>query len=138
MDSIITGPTSIRANGLWDSEVSSVDTAILLCGIPSAMSILRIPARELTCQPLNESSGIGSPKTRPYPGDDGHPKAGSCKYRWNDGGAEMMMMYLLGLGSTSTRCEPHMNAWSARSSNTMAFVHRILRALFIHQYSAWF
>ena len=91
---------------LWDSEVSSVDTAILLCGV-------------LTCREHFEHSEISdlaydifnrvdwtwlSEDTRILP-HGWTPESGFLQYRW-DNYSEMMMMYLLGLGSSSHPLPP--------------------------------
>ena len=97
---------------VWDSEVSSVDTALLLCGI-------------LTCrQHFEEHSEISllshdifnrvdwtwlSEDTSLLP-HGWTPEFGFLPYRW-DYYSEMMMIYLLGLGSL-----PHplpVQAWNA-------------------------
>ena len=84
---------------LWDSEVSSIDTAILLCGI-------------LTCRQHFEHSEISTLATDIFNRVDWswlsedtsilphgwRPESGFLQYRW-DNYSEMMMMYLLGLGS---------------------------------------
>ncbi len=62
------------------------------------------------------------------------------QYRW-DSYSEMMMMYLLGLGSSSHPLSP--KAWDAWKRTTFEFdgVHYIgsYAPLFVHQYSqAWF
>jgi hypothetical protein len=127
---------------MWDSEVSSVDTAILLCGI-------------LTCrQHFDEHSEISnlayeifnrvdwtwlSEDTSLLP-QGWTPEIGFLPYRW-DYYSELMMMYLLGLGSFShpLRAETW-NAWKR-----LTFEYDGLRyigsfaPLFVHQYSqAWF
>ncbi len=126
---------------VWDSEASSIDTAILLCGI-------------LTCREHFIDDGIYrlataifnrvdwtwlSMDTRLLP-HGWMPENGFLPYRW-DYYSEMMMMYLLGLGSTS---HPLPNdAWDAWKRTT--FDYEGLRyigsfaPLFVHQYSqAWF
>ena len=85
---------------VWDSEVSSVDTAILLCGI-------------LTCRQHFQHSEISllayeifnrvdwtwlSEDTSLLP-HGWTPEIGFLPYRW-DYYSELMMMYLLGLGSS--------------------------------------
>ena len=84
---------------LWDSEVSSIDTAILLCGV-------------LTCRQYFEHSEISDAGVRdlqsrgldlavrrhPILPHGWTPESGFLQYRW-DNYSEMMMMYLLGLGS---------------------------------------
>src|SRR5712671_4992395 len=127
---------------VWDSEVSSVDTSILLCGI-------------LTCrQHFEEHSEISllayqifnrvdwswlSEDTSLLP-HGWTPELGFLPYRW-DYYSEMMMIYLLGLGSL-----PHplpLQAWNAWKRTKFEFDgFRYIGAfapLFIHQYSqAWF
>ncbi|MGD0224167.1 MAG: glucoamylase family protein [Terriglobia bacterium] len=126
---------------LWDSEISSVDTAILLCGI-------------LACAQHFEDSGIHdlaraifnrvdwtwlSMDTRLLP-HGWLPENGFLPYRW-DYYSELMMMYLLGLGSLSHPLPQ--DAWDAWKRTT--FDYEGLRyigsfaPLFVHQYSqAWF
>ena len=126
---------------LWDSEVSSIDTAILLCGI-------------LTCRQHFEHSEISmlasdifnrvdwgwlSEDTSLLP-HGWRPESGFLQYRW-DNYSEMMMMYLLGLGS-----EPHplpAESWDAWKRTTFEYdgIRYIgsFAPLFVHQYSqAWF
>ena len=126
---------------LWQSEVSSVDTSILLCGI-------------LTCRQYFQHSEISqlaqeifnrvdwnwlSEDTRILP-HGWTPEGGFLQYRW-DSYSEMMMMYLLGLGSSSHALAAQ--AWDAWKRATFEFegIHYIgsYAPLFVHQYSqAWF
>ena len=127
---------------IWDSEVSSVDTALLLCGI-------------LTCRRhFEEHSDISllayqifnrvdwswlSEDTSLLP-HGWTPEFGFLPYRW-DYYSEMMMIYLLGLGSL-----PHplpADAWNAWKRTKFEFdgIRYIgsFAPLFVHQYSqAWF
>ncbi|HEX4167548.1 MAG TPA: glucoamylase family protein [Bryobacteraceae bacterium] len=126
---------------IWDSEVSSIDTAILLCGI-------------LTCRQHFHSSQITrlstdifnrvewtwlSEDTTLLP-HGWSPDSGFLPYRW-DYYSELMMMYLLGLGSS--RYPLPIEAWKAW--NRTPFEYEGMRyigsfaPLFVHQYSqAWF
>ncbi len=126
---------------IWDSEVSSIDTAILLCGI-------------LTCRQHFHSSEITrlaydifkrvewnwlSEDTTLLP-HGWSPESGFLPYRW-DYYSELMMMYLLGLGSLSHPLPD--KAWDAWTR--MTFEYEGIRyigsfaPLFINQYSqAWF
>jgi hypothetical protein len=126
---------------VWDSEASSIDTAILLCGI-------------LTCREHFVDDGIYhlataifnrvdwtwlSMDTRLLP-HGWMPENGFLPYRW-DYYSEMMMMYLLGLGSMAHPLPS--DAWDAWKRTT--FDYEGLRyigsfaPLFVHQYSqAWF
>jgi hypothetical protein len=127
---------------VWDSEVSSVDTAILLCGI-------------LTCrQHFQEHSEISllaydifnrvdwswlSEDTSLLP-HGWTPEMGFLPYRW-DYYSELMMMYLLGLGSLSHPLSVETwNAWK-RTHFEYDGIRYIgsFAPLFVHQYSqAWF
>jgi len=126
---------------IWDSEVSSVDTAILLCGI-------------LTCRQHFQDRDIIelahaifdrvdwtwlSEDTTLLP-HGWTPEMGFLPYKW-DYYSELMMIYLLGMGSSSHPLRPE--AWLAWKRIT--FEYDGLRyigsfaPLFVHQYSqAWF
>ena len=126
---------------IWDSEVSSVDTAMLLCGL-------------LTCRQHFEDEAISelakaifdrvdwtwlSEDTTLLP-HGWTPELGFLPYKWEDY-SELMMMYLLGMGSSSHPL--HSEAWFAWKRTI--FEYDGLRyvgsfaPLFVHQYSqAWF
>jgi len=126
---------------IWDSEASSVDTAMLLCGI-------------LTCRQHFEDQTIAdlahaifdrvdwtwlSEDTSLLP-HGWNPEIGFLPYKW-DLYSELMMMYLLGMGSSSHPL--HSEAWFAWKRTV--FEYDGLRyigsfaPLFVHQYSqAWF
>jgi hypothetical protein len=126
---------------IWDSEVSSVDTAILLCGI-------------LTCRQHFQDRDIVelahaifdrvdwtwlSEDTTLLP-HGWTPEMGFLPYKW-DYYSELMMIYLLGMGSSSHPLGPE--AWLAWKRTT--FEYDGLRyigsfaPLFVHQFSqAWF
>jgi hypothetical protein len=126
---------------LWDSEVSSIDTSILLCGV-------------LTCREYFQHSEISalaseifnrvdwtwlSEDTRILP-HGWTPEGGFLQYRW-DNYSEMMMMYLLGLGSFSHPLPAE--TWTAWKRITFEYdgIQYIgsFAPLFVHQYSqAWF
>lgn len=126
---------------LWDSEVSSIDSAILLCGI-------------LTCRQFFEHSEISelarlifdrvewewlAEDTRVL-SHGWTPEGGFLPYRWNNY-SEMMMMYLLGLGSGSHPLPAE--AWDAWNRQIFEYdgIQYIgsFAPLFVHQYSqAWF
>ena len=126
---------------LWDSEVSSVDTAILLCGIlmcrqhfaHSEVSMLAYDIfNRIDWTWLSEDTSI-----LPH---GWTPESGFLQYRW-DKYSELMMMYLLGLGSfTHPLPSETWNAWKR-----LTFEYDGIRyigsfaPLFVHQYSqAWF
>jgi hypothetical protein len=126
---------------VWDSEVSSVDTAMLLCGI-------------LTCRQYFQDKNIDDMAHAIFDRVDwtwlsedtsllSHgwtPEMGFIRSRWDDY-SELMMMYLLGMGSTSHPLPPE--TWFAWKREV--FEYDGLRyvgsfaPLFVHQYSqAWF
>ena len=126
---------------LWDSEASSVDTAILLCGI-------------LACRQCFQDTGINSlaraifnrvdwtwlSMDTPLLPHGWMPENGFLPYRW-DYYSELMMMYLLGLGSTSHPLQAATwDAWKRTifDYDGMEYVGSFA-PLFVHQYSqAWF
>jgi hypothetical protein len=127
---------------VWDSEVSSVDTAILLCGLltcrrhfegHSEISLLAYEIfNRVDWSWLSEDTSL-----LPH---GWTPEFGFLPYRW-DYYSEMMMIYLLGLGS-----RPHplpsdvWNAWK-RTKFEYDGIRYIgsFAPLFVHQYSqAWF
>jgi hypothetical protein len=126
---------------LWDSEVSSVDTAILLCGILTCHAHFLNPAvRSLAREIFNRVEWTWLSQDTPLLPHGWLPETGFLPYRW-DYYSELMMMYLLGLGSS--RYPLPAEAWKAWNRQT--FEYRRLRyigsfaPLFVHQYSqAWF
>ena len=126
---------------MWDSEISSIDTAILLCGV-------------LTCRQHFASEEIArlaqdvfnrvewnwlSEDTSILP-HGWSPEGGFLPYRW-DFYSELMMMYLLGLGS-STHPLPA-ETWDSWKRTKFDFEGTryigSFAPLFVNQYShAWF
>jgi hypothetical protein len=124
-----------------DSEVSSVDTAILLCGV-------------LTCRAHFADDEITSTATKifervewnwlsedtPLLSHGWTPEVGFLPYRW-DYYSELMMMYLLGIGSNSFQLSP--GTWDVWKRTTFEYAGMryigSFAPLFINQYSqAWF
>jgi hypothetical protein len=126
----------------YNSEVSSIDTAILLCGV-------------LTCRQYFQGQPIADLATQIYQRIDWPwmlnggstfsqgwtPETGFLTSRW-DTYAEMMMLYLLAIGATVNPIPA--SAWQAfaRPSLTyqgLTYITNLSAPLFIHQYShAWF
>jgi hypothetical protein len=125
----------------WDSEVSSVDTAILLCGILTCSRFFHhLEMTDLASSIFNRVDWTWLSEDTALLPHGWLPEAGFLPYRW-DGYSELMMMYLLGLGSTSHPLPPE--AWSAWNRTTFEYDGlRYIGAfapLFVHQYSqAWF
>jgi hypothetical protein len=125
-----------------DSEVSSVDTAILLCGVLTCRTHFGNDEqiRRFATQIFNrvEWSWLSEDTTLLPHGWT--PEGGFLPYRW-DYYSELMMMYLMGLGS-STFPLPE-NTWNVWKRLTFEYdgIRYIgsFAPLFIHQYSqAWF
>jgi hypothetical protein len=126
---------------VWDSEVSSVDTAILLCGVlscrehfhhPEVVELADLIFGRVDWTWLSEDTSL-----LPH---GWTPEIGFLPSRW-DYYSELMMMYLLGLGSLTHPLKDE--TWTAWKRLT--FEYDGLRyigsfaPLFVHQYSqAWF
>ncbi len=129
------------AERVWQCEVSTIDTAILLCGV-------------LTCRQHFADSEIRGLATQIYERVDwpwmltegnllSHgwkPESGFLKPRW-DSYSELMMLYLLGLGSaTHPLPVESWHAWKRPRWNYEGLRYIGSEApIFVHQYShAWF
>jgi len=126
---------------VWDSEISSVDTAILLCGILTCREHFRhkdvaqladLIFSRVDWTWLSEDTGL-----LPH---GWTPEIGFLPNRW-DYYSELMMMYLLGLGSAAHPLKDQ--TWTAWKR--LVFEYDGMRyigsfaPLFVHQYSqAWF
>jgi hypothetical protein len=126
---------------MFDSEVSSVDTAILLCGI-------------LTCREHFRHHGVAQLADLIFDRVDWTwlsedttllthgwtPEVGFLPSRW-DYYSELMMMYLLGMGSSAHPLKQETwNAWKRLTFefDGMRYIGSFA-PLFVHQYSqAWF
>ena len=128
---------------LWDSEISSIDTAILLCGVLTCRDTFRRTPRSAISRTGNLQSRGLEVALRRYARScrtAGRPKPDFCRYRW-DSYSEMMMIYLLGLGSTTHPLPA--DTWDAWKRTTFEYdgIKYIgsFAPLFVHQYSqAWF
>jgi len=134
--------TDIESGARWSrSELSSIDTAILLCGVLTAKAHFDDPKISVLAQQIYERVDW------PWLLNGGkafsmgwHPESGFIPGRW-DHYCELMMIYLLALGSPThpvppdtwnnfTRQAVHFNGYSYISGRD---------PLFTHQYSqAWF
>ena len=127
---------------LWESEVSSVDTAILLCGVLTCREHFRQHPEiaDLAYRIYSRIDWTWLSEDTPLLPHGWTPESGFLPYRWDDY-SEMMMMYLLGLGSPMHPLKPQ--AWDAWKRTTFEYdgIRYIgsFAPLFIHQYSqAWF
>lgn len=126
----------------WNSEVSSIDTAILLCGV-------------LTCRQYFQDHQIQSLATQLYQqvnwpwmlnggvtfSQGWTPENGFLTTRW-DTYSELMMLYLLAIGSTTSPIRA--SSWDQIGRPTityqgLTYITNYSAPLFIHQFShAWF
>jgi hypothetical protein len=123
------------------SEVSSIDTSILLCGILTAKAYFDDPQISALAQQIYERVDWpwllngGSTFSMGW-----MPESGFLKHRW-DHYCELMMIYLLAIGSPSHPVSPEL--WKNFTRPVMNFEGYTYISgtdpLFIHQYShAWF
>jgi len=126
---------------LLNSEVSSIDTAILLCGILTARAYFNDPnITELATQLYNRVDWnwmLNGGKTFSM---GWRPETGFISTRW-DHYSELMMLYLLAIGSPANPVSPE--SWSAFTRPPVTFGPYTYISgkdpLFVHQYShAWF
>ncbi|HUB29074.1 MAG TPA: glucoamylase family protein [Terracidiphilus sp.] len=126
---------------IWDSEASSVDTAMLLCGVLTCRQhFLDREIGELAHAIFDRVDWTWLSEDTTLLSHGWTPEAGFIPSRW-DLYSELMMMYLLGMGSSSHPLNS--DAWFAWKRTV--FEYDGLRyigsfaPLFVHQYSqAWF
>jgi hypothetical protein len=126
---------------VWDSEVSSIDTAIMLCGILTCRQHFKNEEiRDLAHQIFNRVDWTWVSEDTALLPHGWTPEFGFLSSHW-DLYSELMMIYLLGMGSESHPLPD--SAWDAWKRNI--FEYDGLRyigsyaPLFVHQYSqAWF
>lgn len=125
----------------WDSEISSIDTAMLLCGVLTCRQHFRhAEITRLASEIFNRVEWTWLSEDTTLLPHGWSPEGGFLPYRW-DFYSELMMMYLLGLGSSSHALPD--GVWDAWKR--VHFEYDGLRyigsyaPLFVHQYSqAWF
>lgn len=126
---------------IWDSEVSSIDTAILMCGVLTCREHFRNPdIFRLASAIFNRVEWTWLAEDTSLLQHGWAPEAGFLPYRWNYY-SELMMIYLLGLGSPTHALAPA--SWDAWKRVTFDYEGTryigSFAPLFIHQYSqAWF
>jgi hypothetical protein len=126
---------------MFDSEVSSVDTSILLCGVLTCGAHFRHQAvSQLVELIFNRVDWSWLSEDTSLLTHGWTPEVGFLPSRW-DYYSEMMMIYLLGMGSSAHPLNPE--AWNAWKRLTFEFdgMRYIgsFAPLFVHQFShAWF
>jgi hypothetical protein len=126
---------------MWNCEVSSIDTSLLLCGVLTARQHFHDPEIE------DLATAIYERVDWPWMLNGGdtfsmgwHPGGGFLRTRW-DHYCELMMIYLLALGSpTHPVPSETWKAWTRPTVKFQEFEYISGRdPLFTHQYShAWF
>src|SRR5579864_1599436 len=126
---------------MWDSEISSIDTAILLCGVLTCREYFRHPAvAQLVDLIFNRVDWTWLSEDTSLLTHGWTPEVGFLPSRWDDY-SELMMMYLLGMGSSSHPLSQE--TWNAWKRLTFEYDGKryigSFAPLFVHQYSqAWF
>ena len=125
----------------WQSEVSSIDTAWLLCGVIHARAHFNTPRiRRLASEILDRVNWRWMWDGGPTLSHGWTPEKGFLPYRW-DSYSELLAMYLLAIGSTTFPIPASSwDAWTRpnKQSDSDSFIQSIA-PLFVHQYShAWF
>jgi hypothetical protein len=131
----------ITGERIWDAEASSIDTAILLCGVLMCREHFRYPEiSHLSNSIFNRVDWTWLSEDTSLLPHGWRPEIGFLPYRW-DFYSEQTMMYLLGLGSASHPLPAQ--AWN--DWKRTKFEYDGLRyigsyaPLFVHQYpQAWF
>jgi len=127
----------------WQSELSTVDTAILLAGMLTAAAYFdRQTAAECEIRALAETLYARTDWQWAQNGADTvthgwKPERGFLRYRWH-GYDEALILYILGLGSPSFPLSTKSySAWTATYEWTQIYNLELLYAgpLFIHQFS---
>src|ERR1700724_959454 len=126
---------------MFDSEVSSVDTTILLCGVLTCREHFRHPAvAQLANLIFNRVDWTWLSEDTSLLTHGWTPEIGFLPSRW-DYYSELMMMYLLGMGSSAfPLAQETWTAWKRLTFDYdgMRYIGSFA-PLFVHQFSqAWF
>jgi hypothetical protein len=126
---------------MWDSEVSSIDTALLLCGVLSCREYFASgPIERLASAVFNRVEWTWAAEDTALVSHGWMPEAGFLPYRW-DYYSELVIMNLLGLGSSSHPLpESSWDAWKRTwfEYGGLRYIGSFA-PLFVHQYpQAWF
>ncbi len=126
---------------IWDSEISSIDTALLLCGVLTCRQHFKYAEMtRLAYEIFNRVDWTWVSEDTTLLTHGWTPEVGFLPYRWDDY-SELMMMYLLGIGSSAHPLP--VDTWHAWKRTTFEY-HGMryigsFAPLFVHQYTqAWF
>lgn len=126
---------------LWESEISSIDTAILLCGVLTCREhFVHSEINDLAQEIFNRVNWLWLSEDTLILPHGWAPESGFLRYRW-DSYSELMMLYLMGLGSSSYPLPP--DSWDAWKRSVFEYdgIKYIgsFAPIFVHQYSqGWF
>ncbi len=126
---------------MWDAEVSSIDTSILLCGVITCREYFAWgPIERLANAILSRVDWSWVAEDTSLVSHGWMPEAGFLPYRW-DYYSELVMMILLGIGSASHSLPADTwNAWKRTKFeyDGLGYIGSFA-PLFVHQYpQAWF
>lgn len=126
---------------IWDSEVSSIDTSIMLCGVLTCREHFRHPEIDRLANDIfNRVEWRWLSEDTSLLPQGWSPETGFLPYRW-DLYSELMMIYLLGLGSVQHPLSVETwNAWKRTQFEYDGLQYiGAFAPLFVNQYSqAWF
>jgi len=130
---------------LWNCEISSIDTALLLCGVLTCRAHFTGGGIEAEIREMASALYDRVDWTWMLEGELTYsmgwkPESGFLSSRWSTY-SELMMLYLLGMGSRTYPAPPRTWLAFARPYINYQGLHYIsdLAPLFIHQFShAWF
>lgn len=126
---------------VWDAEVSSIDTAILICGVLTCREYFGYgPIERLADAIVNRVDWSWVAEDTSLVSHGWMPEGGFLPYRW-DYYSELVMLNLLGMGSSSHPLpENTWNAWKRTifEYDGLRYIGSFA-PLFVHQYpQAWF
>ncbi len=128
----------------WQSELSTIDTALLIAGVLSAVTYFsNDDEKEKEIRSIGEQLYLrvdwvwalngGKSITHGW-----KPKSGFLRYRWNDNYSEALILYILALGSPTFGIHPEgYNKWTSTftEKEIYSFQYTYAGPLFIHQFS---
>ncbi|HEV2468310.1 MAG TPA: glucoamylase family protein [Candidatus Sulfotelmatobacter sp.] len=127
---------------VWNSEVSSIDTTILLCGALTCRQYFQdTEIQSLASQIYNRVNWPWMLNAGPSFSMAWTPESGFAASRW-DTYCELMMLYLLAIGSPTNPVSA--STWDAFARpvltyDNFTYITNFYAPLFIHQFShAWF
>jgi hypothetical protein len=128
----------------WHSELSTIDTALLLAGVLTAASYFRQPGadeariRSLADALYRRVDWAWASDDAGFIGHGWTPESGRLPYSWDQGYSEALILYILALGSPTFPTHPaSYRKWTSTFERKTAYEIDYVYAgpLFIHQLS---